>query len=256
MLAKKTFFRKINIKSGALDQMAINCPDYMDPRSIRGRLRRARFVKIREMIEYVYDQKGDIVRILDVGGTAKYWGLLEPKWRQRIHVTVMNIDPGRMNEEGAPPDLGYELAEGNGCHMPQYADGEFDICHSNSVIEHVGSFQEMINFAEECRRVGQIFYHQTPEFWFPIEPHYGFPLLHWLPPTMRARLILSFKLGYGRKPASFQAACRSVDHIEIVSGWFVRKVFSTAAFYRERVFLLPKSSIVIGGSYNGTSYPQ
>jgi hypothetical protein len=37
--------------------------------------------------------------------------------------------------------------------------------------------------ARETVQVGRSYYLQTPNFWFPLEPHYGVPFIHWLPDT-------------------------------------------------------------------------
>src|SRR3546814_10323990 len=65
----------------------------------------------------------------------------------------------------------------------------FDIAHSNSVIEHVITWDNMKNFARETRRVAAWHYVQTPYFWFPVDPHfYKLPFYHWLPRPLRAKL--------------------------------------------------------------------
>jgi hypothetical protein len=61
--------------------------------------------------------------------------------------------------------------------MPQYRDKEFDIAFSNSVIEHVGNDLRIRQMADEVRRVGRN-YLQTPNYYFPLEPHFFFPFFH------------------------------------------------------------------------------
>jgi ubiquinone/menaquinone biosynthesis C-methylase UbiE len=59
-----------------------------------------------------------------------------------------------------------------------YPDSCFDLAFSNSVIEHVGSEADAAAFAHEMQRIGRAFYCQTPNKWFPIEPHLGTLFLH------------------------------------------------------------------------------
>jgi SAM-dependent methyltransferase len=65
-----------------------------------------------------------------------------------------------------------------------FADGQFDLVHCSSVIEHVPPGQREA-FAAELRRVGRGWFVQTPAFSFPIEPHSLLPVAHWLPVALR-----------------------------------------------------------------------
>ena len=65
---------------------------------------------------------------------------------------------------------------------------------SNSVIEHLGSWEAQVRFANEALRVGRRLWIQTPAREFPIEPHYLAPFVHWLPPARRRQLIRNFTL--------------------------------------------------------------
>ena len=111
--------------------------------------------------------------ILDIGGSTYIWSFLDIKPR----VTCLNLegnDP-RPRREG-----NIELVSGDGRCLA-YPDQSFDIAFSNSVIEHVGTEYDMHKLANEIRRVGKRYYVQTPNFWFPIDPHtYGVGN-HWLP---------------------------------------------------------------------------
>jgi hypothetical protein len=61
-----------------------------------------------------------------------------------------------------------------------FADGEFDIAHSNAVIEHVGSRDAQLHFLSEMARVARAGMVSTPNRFFPVETHTLIPLLHWL----------------------------------------------------------------------------
>ena len=59
----------------------------------------------------------------------------------------------------------------------------FDIVISYQVIEHVTK-ENQEKYLAECYRVlkkGGILYISTPNYFFPIEPHYRLPFIHWLP---------------------------------------------------------------------------
>jgi SAM-dependent methyltransferase len=63
-----------------------------------------------------------------------------------------------------------------------FADDEFDLAFSNSVIEHVDDREA---FAAEAMRVARGWWVQTPAFSFPVEPHALLPFAHWLPAGLR-----------------------------------------------------------------------
>lgn len=65
-----------------------------------------------------------------------------------------------------------------------FADGEFDLVYSSSVVEHIPPPQRAA-FARELLRVGRGLYVQTPAYSFPIEPHALLPVAHWLPVALR-----------------------------------------------------------------------
>ena len=59
-----------------------------------------------------------------------------------------------------------------------FTDKTFDICWSNAVIEHVGSFEDQLYFLKEMNRVSNHVFFTTPNRFFPIEVHTRTPLLH------------------------------------------------------------------------------
>ena len=82
--------------------------------------------------------------ILDVDGSSLNWKLIDIK----SQITLLNLSlPQNIESE---PDC-FKFVIGNGLDL-KYADSEFDICYSNSVIEHVGSFEDQRKFASEVRK--------------------------------------------------------------------------------------------------------
>ena len=106
--------------------------------------------------------------VVDLGGTPESWpAACLPR------ITMVNI----VERKQVPEGLRYVQADA--CHVP--LSGPFDLAYSNSVIEHVGSWERQREFANEMLRLGRHVYCQTPNRWFPVEPHYLTAFLHWLP---------------------------------------------------------------------------
>lgn len=207
------------------------------------RFRSQRFARVQALIEQLLESS-DSIRILDAGGRPEYWNMLDPRLRNRVHLTILNYGTElALYSPDAEDTLNYENVAGNACDMPQYADGSFDMVHSNSVIEHVGSYANMAAFAREVRRVGRAYYVQTPNFWFPIDPHIAFPFLHWLPDSMRLFAFTHFNLGLAKK-ASFEKAVARMDDCRMISRRFMRALFPDGEHYGERFGLVFTKSLI------------
>jgi hypothetical protein len=219
---------------------AVNRPD-----SLASRFRRRRFRLIRELLAPLLAEQ-ERVRILDIGGRRDYWELLEPEEAARLSIIILNNEEVELDTGKRPDDgLDIEYLLGDACDMPQFADRSFDLAHSNSVIEHVGSLQNMARMADETRRVARAYYVQTPYLWFPIEPHYGVPFFHWLPAATRARLGWRNKIGYRAKMPTYRASLALTDHTELVDQTLMRELFPDARLVKERAALMVKSLIAL-----------
>jgi SAM-dependent methyltransferase len=62
-----------------------------------------------------------------------------------------------------------------------FTDEFFDIVISNHVIEHVDNSGKHLKEIFRVLKKGGICYFATPNWNFPVEPHYKVPLLHYLP---------------------------------------------------------------------------
>jgi hypothetical protein len=220
--------------------------DYENPDSWAARLRARRLVDLIELIRDANTASGS-VSILDIGGTGKYWAMVPEKILDEcdVQVTVLNL-PG--SEARAVDQDRLRFVEGDGCDLARFADGEFDIAHSNSVIEHVGGWPRMRQFASEVRRVGQRYLVQTPNFWFPVEPHFVTPGFQWLPEPARVWMLMHLRLGHTWGHArDFDTASTLVAHTQLLTPRMMRWLFPDAELCRERVFGMTKSMTAVRG---------
>jgi hypothetical protein len=124
-------------------------------------------------------RKGE--RILDIG--ASHWvNVPRENWfLQRYpypeQVTAVVLSQGDAVAAAFP---GVHVVEADGRDLP-FRDREFDVVHSNAVVEHVGPRDEQKRFVAELTRVAASGFVTTPNRWFPIESHSRLPVVHWLP---------------------------------------------------------------------------
>lgn len=133
------------------------------------------------------------------------------------------------------------MVVGNGCEL-EYADESYDIVFSNSVIEHLGTWENQIRFANEARRVGGKLWIQTPAREFFIEPHFIAPFIHWMPKSARKRLLRYFTVwGWLSKPTPEQVDS-AIAEIRLLSYEEMLQLFPDCEIYRERfLFFFTKS---------------
>ncbi len=174
-------------------------------------------------------------RILDVGGTVFNWKL----FAVRPQVTLLNIDGLKTGHDN------FVFIEGDGCYL-EFPDGAFDIVYSNSVIEHVGGWEDQVSFAREAIRVGKSYYVQTPNKWFFVEPHLLTPFVHYLPHRWVKALARNFTVwGVLTRPSRKEAE-DFVDSIRLLGEREVRHLFPGARISKERFFGFTKSLIAVG----------
>ena len=215
--------------------------NYNDPNSFGSRMRKRRAQLLLSMILEIFREKGE-VNIIDVGGTRTYWNIIPVDLlrAQNVKITIVNL-PGTEMIFGDPL---FSFVEGDGRNLSNYGDNAFDIAHSNSVLEHVGNWEDMRRFTREIARVGKSYFVQTPSFWFPIEPHCMTPFFHWLPLFIRMQLVLRFELGHWKKAENLSEARVIVESARLLTMEKMRSLFSDGIICTEWL-LLPKSYIAI-----------
>ncbi|TKB47823.1 class I SAM-dependent methyltransferase [Ferrimonas sediminicola] len=149
-------------------------------------------------------------------------------------------------EQDLPENHGrFRFLVADGCDLSRHEDNSFHLVHSNSVIEHVGEWSRMKQFASEVARVGQGYFVQTPHYWFPVEPHCLTPCFHWLPRPWRLALVQRFALGNWPRAAGLDDAVRIVDSARLLNRPMMAQLFPGASLLDERLAGLPKSIIAI-----------
>lgn len=78
-------------------------------------------------------------------------------------------------------------------NMVPYPDNSFDIIISNMVIEHTREHQKHLNEIHRLLKRGGIAYLGAPNSIYPIEPHYQIPLIHYLPQSLRLKILKFFQ---------------------------------------------------------------
>lgn len=215
--------------------MALNDPKDVTSLSYRLRSRRDHFLR-----EFLLRNGRSII---DLGGTSDYWRRVGLDFLKDngFTVTIVNIEE---TELGEGP---FRCMVGNACNIDM-ADNSFDIVHSNSVIEHVGAWQQVSDFAREVRRLAPSYYVQTPNWWFPVDPHFWkVPFFHWMPKAVRTELLHRLPVATAGRLSDRAVARQVVEDTRLLSGSQMRELFPDAQFRPESFAGLTKSWIATRG---------
>ncbi|TCD15494.1 class I SAM-dependent methyltransferase [Oricola cellulosilytica] len=218
---------------------------YTDTNSIEFTFRARRFAHVRKLLEAIIAERGQ-AEVLDLGGTETYWltgsEFLDTN-RDRLRITLLNPEAQSVRDTGL-----FEAVEGSAADPGLYPNRKFDLVHSNSVIEHVGSWDNMKAFAANTRRLAHRYYVQTPNYWFPYEPHFRTPGFQYLPERVRAALIQRYRLGFFERIETPQEALEIIRHHRLLSTLKMRRLFPDASVTHEKFAGLGKSIIAIRDS--------
>lgn len=218
--------------------------DTRNPSSLASKFRRKRYELFRRLFETIPKP----VRILDVGGTEAFWSGSDLLQEDDVEITVLNVDlPSQAN-----PRIQFVTGDARKLEFP---DKSFDIVYSNSVIEHVGRATDQARMADEIKRVGCRYFVQTPNFFFPIEPHFLVPCFQFMPINARALLLRSFDLGWTKREPELSSARAVVESVRLLRRAEVVALFPDATIYDERIFGLSKSFVAYFGFVESPTSP-
>ncbi len=179
--------------------------------------------------------------VVDLGGTVDTW--MQAPVRPR-HVTVLNIsEPGDSDVDWITPVLG------DACRAVPELDSAglpvaFDVVFSNAVLEHVGGHAQRCQFADSVRALAPLHWVQTPYRYFPVEPHWLFPGMQFLPLPARTTIATYWPLAHS--PAeSLENARHEVLWTELIGVSELKALFPDSEMIRERLAGLTKSIIAV-----------
>ncbi len=169
-------------------------------------------------------------RVLDVGGFSHYWQFFEllPK------VTIVNLEWSPVRDER------FQWVVADARKLP-FREAAFDVCFSNSVVEHIPGIENQRAYAAEVARVGKSYYVQTPYRWFPVEQHLMTPFIHYLPRSWQRPLLMNFTV-WGILERPTQQGCDDfLRDIQLLTVDDLQALFPGADLWKERTLGLLKS---------------
>jgi predicted SAM-dependent methyltransferase len=175
-------------------------------------------------------------RVLDIGGAPQTWSR-ESEWNTEFPVTLINI---RSNDEVESDRI--TSIRGDATDLP-FADNSFDIAFSNSVIEHVGTWEKQQAFAREARRVAGKLWIQTPARSFPLDSHLLAPYFQYLPKSVQHRFVRWTPRGLLTPDVMHEI----VDEVRLLTYREVKCLFPDCVILRERLLGITKSYVAIRG---------
>ncbi len=180
------------------------------------------------------------IRLLDVGGTRDFWEKMGTP-SDSLHVTLLNVFPTNIQ------DSRFTYIVGDGRDLSQFADGAFDVVFSNSVIEHLPTFADQARMSSEIQRVGKRYFVQTPNYYFPLEPHFLVLGFQFFPLALRAWLLSKRTCGWVERVPDRTVARQVVEEIRLLKKKELKTLFPAGEIFCEPCFGLTKSFVAYGG---------
>lgn len=205
--------------------------------SFSNRMRGRRF----ELFESLTASLPRPLRILDVGGTTAFWEQRGWAGRDDVQITLLNLSlqPTRH------PDI--RTVAGDATDLSVHRGRGYHVAFSNSVIEHLFDFEAQAAMAREMQSVAPAFWVQTPNYWFPMEPHFLVPGWQWAPEAARVAVIRRRTCGWRGPCPDAEDARRTVREIRLLRRAELRRLFPAGTIVDERFGGLTKSFVVHGG---------
>jgi 2-polyprenyl-3-methyl-5-hydroxy-6-metoxy-1,4-benzoquinol methylase len=198
--------------------------------SLGNQFRKKRFAFFKKQI----DSLAKPLNILDVGGDESYWVNRGLGNNEHFQITILNLEKKKTSSKNITS------ISGNATNLYEIKNNQFDICFSNSVIEHLHTHEKQVKMAEETQRVGKYHFIQTPNRNFIIEPHYLLPFFQFIPKKIQYLILTKTKLSRMKKWKK-DFAKNYVDEIRLLSLREMKELFPNSKFDLEKIFGLTKS---------------
>jgi hypothetical protein len=210
-----------------------NLADWDCESSMASRARNRRWAQLIERFPEIED-----MNVVDLGGTPEAWKVA-PRHPRRL--TLINVSEQTVAEPWIT------VVGADACNPPpELAGAGFDLVYSNSVLEHLGGHARRAEFAEVVHRLAPHHWVQTPNRYFPVEPHFLFPGFQFLPVRARSMISDRWPLGWYSEPGSrVEERVETVLEIELIGATEMRHYFPTSELLRERWLGLTKSLVAV-----------
>jgi hypothetical protein len=193
--------------------------------------------RMKYFINYVNTIDKVSVNILDLGGTPFFWERLGFANSKKVRITILN----HFAEDC--PYSNISCIVGSATDISTYPKEPFDIIFSNSTIEHLFTYENQKQMASNILGYGNKFFIQTPNYYFPLEPHFIFPFFHYLPIKFKIYLITHFSLGSYAKAKNYKSALKLIEEIKLLEPRQMRELFPGLQILFEKFLFLNKSII-------------
>ena len=213
--------------------------------SLANRLRQKRMAVFESFFADTFSselKEGKTIRILDIGGTYRFWNSVGFKYLSNCEFVLLNV-----TDEPVPDGAkGFTGIIGDATDMKEISDSSFDLVFSNSCIEHVGKMPEWKKMASEMMRTGRYYFLQTPNRHFFMEPHFLMPWFQFLPLGIKAFILRHFRFGWFKYIKTKEEALEAADSIHLLSLKDIKELFPEGTIKRERFLGMTKSFMVMG----------
>jgi len=181
-------------------------------------------------------RENNVKKLLDIRGTQNYW---KDHYNaiKNLEVTVTNLSEGHVTFPN------FKSRIGDATNLYDIKDNEYDLVFSNSVIEHLFRKDNQKKMAEEIKRVGKSYFIQTPNRFFPLEPHFLVPFFQFFPFAWQLFLLRNFHLGHVGKISEKERAKEQINEIRLLSRNEFKELFSEATIFEEKFLFLTKSFV-------------
>ncbi len=193
--------------------------------SIINKLRQERFKILKKGINQLKKTQNHL-RILDIGGTQKFWENMNYIKLDKINITLLNTK----KEEVLHPN--FHSIVGDATDLSYFKKNEFDIVVAHSLIEHIPTAKKQSKLSKEIIRISKYYFVETPNKCFPIEPHFRLPFVQFAPANFKKFLLTKTKLVRNKKWAGDQE--KNFLKIKPISKKEFKKMFPDGKIYYEK----------------------
>lgn len=176
------------------------------------------------------------VKIADIGGTNRFWQ--KTKFYNKSNYRITTINPMKQSEDSKVLNI-----KADGRFLDFIPNKKYDISFSNSTLEHLYTWQDQVKMSKEIKRISRYYFIQTPNYYFPIEPHFHLPFFQFLPKRIRVKFMKSHFFQSRTKTVKPDQLIKNINSINLLTEQKLKNLFPESTIKKEKYFGLTKSFI-------------